>query len=144
MNNNLKLNGYSAVEVAKIVMKYSKEHGLEYSNLRVQKLLYFVQAYFIVALKKVCFNESILAWEYGPVVREVYDAIKNEEINLEEELFTHNISQEDKNIIENLVQNYKNKSTWELVEITYRQDTWVKAYPNNVITPKSIGDYFGK
>ena len=144
MSLDLKTDGYSAIEVAKIIMKYSKENNLEYSNLRVQKLLYFIQAYFIVALKKVCFNETILAWAYGPVVREVYDAIKNEEIDLEEELFMHNISQEDKNIIENLVQNYKNKSTWELVEITHRQDPWVKAYPNNVITPKSMGDYFGK
>lgn len=45
--------------------------------LKLQKLLYFAQAVFLVQTSRALFRENILHWEYGPVVKEVYDAYKN-------------------------------------------------------------------
>ena len=54
-----------------IIRRYSDE-GHIVSNLKLQKLLYFVQAEFLICYRKPCFREKIVAWDFGPVVPEVY------------------------------------------------------------------------
>ena len=52
-----------------------KKYGIipEYiKNLKLQKLLYYVQAYALLIFERKAFNEKIIAWSYGPVVEEVY------------------------------------------------------------------------
>ena len=44
------------------------------TNLRVNKLLYFAQAWSVVRRNKPLFEEDMQAWKYGPVVPEVYTA----------------------------------------------------------------------
>ena len=63
---------YSAKEVARYIIDYSCDQGRTVSNLRLQKLLYFVQVEFLVNRGKACFKDEIHAWHYGPVVPEVY------------------------------------------------------------------------
>ena len=46
------------------------------TNLKSQKLLYFVQAMCLMIFDKRAFPEKILAWPYGPVVNEVYQQYK--------------------------------------------------------------------
>ena len=46
---------YSAVEVAKYIIWYCKRQGYSISNLKLQKILYFVQASFLVNQGKPCF-----------------------------------------------------------------------------------------
>ena len=43
------------------------------TNLRLQKILYFIQAFSLISTGHPLFKEDILAWQYGPVVKEVYD-----------------------------------------------------------------------
>ena len=46
------------------------------TNLRLQKLLYFAQGWYLARYGKPLFQEEIEAWPYGPVVPEVYNAYK--------------------------------------------------------------------
>ena len=65
---------YSALEVARYIINHEAQQGRTVSNLRLQKLLYFVQVQFVVNGHDAspCFNEKMEAWGFGPVVREVY------------------------------------------------------------------------
>ena len=67
---------YNVLDVARYIIWYCKKKGYSISNLKLQKILYFVQAEFLVSVGSPCFAEEIEAWDFGPVVPEVYHEFK--------------------------------------------------------------------
>lgn len=63
---------YSAIDVARYIILYCKEKEYPISNLKLQKLLYSVQAQFLITKRDPAFLEEIEAWDFGPVVPEVF------------------------------------------------------------------------
>lgn len=63
---------YKAIDVAKYVINYMNEVGSPVSNLKLQKILYYIQAAMLVEKSRKCFEDPIMAWEFGPVVVPVY------------------------------------------------------------------------
>lgn len=66
---------YPAKDVAKwFLCNIDREAGASITHLKLQKLLYYAQAWYIVLSDtgKPLFNERIEAWTHGPVVRDVY------------------------------------------------------------------------
>ena len=47
------------------------------TNLKLQKLLFYAQAEYLRKHGQPLFKDQIEAWEYGPVVRDVYDWLKD-------------------------------------------------------------------
>ena len=60
-------------EVAKYIINYP---NIYIDNLKLQKLLFYSQAVSLVINEKALFNEPIEAWDYGPVIRKVYNTYK--------------------------------------------------------------------
>lgn len=119
----------------------------DFSNLRINKLLYFIQGAFIIEYGETCFENKIFAWQFGPVIPEVYDAIKKNYINKLDDPNKPDINdnKKDKSLIEKVVRGFENKTSWELVDITHRQAPWVDAYDsgyNKEITPESMKDFY--
>lgn len=140
---------YSALDVAKYIIFYCKKNGYFVSNLKLQKLLYFVQAQFLVTLGTSAFAEDIEAWDFGPVVPEVYRYFKiwgNSEIpNMFANEADMKILKKDQKIIDEILNECAPCSANTLVKITHHQKPWINAYQrycNNVITQKSIKEYF--
>ena len=68
---------FKALDIArKILSRVDVEHGDTISNLKLQKLLYYVQGFHLASFGRALFEEDMIAWTYGPVVPEVYDAYK--------------------------------------------------------------------
>lgn len=57
----------SAYDVAKFILTLQ-----QVSHLKLQKLLYYAYAEFLLRTQKKLFNEQIVAFAYGPVVEEVF------------------------------------------------------------------------
>ena len=141
---------YSAIDVAKYIIKHCKEKELTVSNLKLQKLLYFVQAEFLVTKNEPCFEEDIEAWDFGPVVPVVYREYKifgsaNIPCIADDNAELDTISSEDKEIIDGIVDMVAPYSASQLVSITHQQDPWKNSYSprcNNVITKASIKKFF--
>lgn len=154
---------YCADDVAEIVIRYSNERKYPISNLKLQKVLYFIQAIFLTEKKRECFKEEIEAWTFGPVVPSVYQKYKlfgannipasacnkNSLVNLFSS--TNNsfnkvrISDEDEKEIQDIVDSLSKYSATELVEITHNQSPWAEAYIprlNRVISSNAILNYF--
>lgn len=152
------------LDVCRYIINYSNKQGYDISNLKLQKLLYFVQAYFLISSDehKPCFVEEIEAWDFGPVVPEAYHEYKrygnmdipcviryfekgknNEFIK---HIFDKNcISSNDRKKIRDVVDNFADYSASDLVELTHAQSPWKDAYipnMNNLITKESIVRYF--
>lgn len=76
-------NLYKAEDVAKyfiylgsqqVVGDNKEREGV--TNLKLQKILYFAQVYFLAKIGKPLFADPIEAWEFGPVVPNVYHKLK--------------------------------------------------------------------
>ena len=63
---------YHALKIAEYIIERCNEKHKSVSNLKLQKILYFVQAQFIVEFGTPCFDNIMQAWDYGPVVPDVY------------------------------------------------------------------------
>ena len=55
---------YSALDTACKVVNYANEKGWSMSNLKLQKVLYFIQGYYLQMVRKPFFEEEIEAWPY--------------------------------------------------------------------------------
>lgn len=139
---------YSALEVARFVIEYCRKNGLLMSNLKLQKVLYFIQAEFLVRNGEPCFFERIEAWPFGPVVSNVYHEYKTfGSSNIYSNLSNfYDIAEEDRNIIKDIVKACNRFSATQLVELTHNQAPWKNAYNNGnrIITNDSILEYFGE
>jgi len=69
---------YEALDIAKYFIWKSAEEKKPITNKKLQKLVYYAQAWYLVASKgsKSLFDEKIDAWIHGPVVSSVYHAYK--------------------------------------------------------------------
>ena len=54
------------LNVARYIINYSNQEKYGISNLRLQKLLYFVQAYYLISSGNPCFDDRIEAWGFRP------------------------------------------------------------------------------
>lgn len=61
-----------AIDIAEYFLFLSKEKKNPITNKKLQKLLYYSQAWFLVLNNKKMFTDKIEAWIHGPAVRDVY------------------------------------------------------------------------
>lgn len=143
---------YNALTVARYIVDYCNEHGEGISNLKLQKILYFIQADFLVSQHKPCFFDTIEAWDFGPVVPSVYHQYKkygsaiipSHSADLSNILY-EKISSKDKVRINAIIQVTKKYSAANLVKITHSQAPWQRAYSrgfNSTISNSSIKTFF--
>lgn len=141
---------YDVLTIASYIVKYSWEKGYSLSNLKLQKLLYFIQAQFLVSKKQACFNQDIEAWEYGPVVPAVYQKYKmygGASIPYAGEKITQIIELSDEKLIDRVIDYCSAYTASYLVAVTHEQSPWKDVYkPNmdNVISKDSIKKFFTK
>ena len=152
---------YTANEVAKEIIIYSNNNYYSISNLKLQKLLYFIQAIYLNEYHRACYDDVIEAWSFGPVVPSVYHNYKIFGANnIPSRIFNNNsfanifshinsfgrpLSYEDANIIDSIVKSFSVYTASDLVDITHHQDPWINSYIpryNNEITKDSILEYF--
>lgn len=115
------------------------------TNLKLQKLLYFVQAMCLMIFGKRAFPEKILAWSYGPVINEVYQQYKQNhasEINSESNI--KNISSGLYKIIEEVINSYGSIEANKLIDFTHEEEPWKNTEINKEIDIELIKNYFNK
>lgn len=157
---------YKILDICSYVINYSnkKEYGV--SNLKLQKLLYFIQAAFLSRAdnSEACFSARIEAWDFGPVVPIAYHEFKhfgssdipnvsrfliiqkNEPWNIEKYNYEEgSIRNKDKKEINGVIDFFSDYSAADLVEVTHNQAPWKEAYSrgrNTEITIEAIREYF--
>lgn len=141
---------YKALDVAHYIIERCYSNNNAVSNLKLQKILYFVQAEFLVSKNCPCFDDEIQAWDFGPVVPNVYFVYKvfgsanipcfgNSGVS-------NKLLTQDKKMMNEIIDECVKFSASALVEITHNQTPWIEAYNrpgyNNIISTKSIKKFF--
>lgn len=137
---------YKALNIASIILSYCDKKDIGLSNLKLQKILYFVQCEFIKQKHEICFYDDIEAWPYGPVVPNVYRIYSKymAGVILLWPECTDITNKVDLNMIYKVVDKYVDKDAWELVNITHSQEPWICAKlrgNKSIITVKSLFDF---
>jgi len=123
------------------------------SNLKLQKLLYYVQGWSLALFGKASFYEEVQAWVHGPVVPAAFYEYKHfrwnpisipaEEIPMDSKELEH---------IQNVLNVYGDLSATQLESISHEESPWIdarrgldpKAISRNIITHEAMMAYFSK
>lgn len=137
---------YSALEISRYVLTHCYEIGKPVSNLKLQKLLYFVQGEFYKVKGLPLFNDDFVARKVGPIVPEVYYEYGVYGGTTLVNTYETNIKNPDKAIIDTVINKYIDVPVWKLIEMTHGKGTpWVLAYEEREekIIPQSLfAEYF--
>ncbi len=115
------------------------------TNLKLQKLLYYAQVLSLKYTGKTLFNEQLYAWDYGPVVNEVYQKYKDfgrQPIQTTEK--APDFSGDVKVILEDVYEEYGQFSAWKLVEMTHNDPAWYETKRNDNISINRMKALFGR
>lgn len=114
------------------------------TNLKLQKLLYFAQVEYLKKYGTPLFDDEIQAWQYGPVVKSVYDWLKCygsyviTDFDVELEDF-NNLPENIKDFLEAIWKKYVKYSAWGLVEKTHEKGSpWDIVYADGSGNKKTI------
>ena len=133
------------------VAKYILEKQGPMTTMKLQKLVYYSQAWSVVWDEKPIFAERIEAWASGPVVRELYDAHKGIfQISGLNKGNTDNLNPEEKETIDVVLQAYGDKPAQWLSDLTHMEKPWNEAREGiplgenceNEITQASLDEYY--
>lgn len=136
---------------ALIKMAYEDESREQMTNMKLQKLLYYEQAYHLARFGTPLFDDDIEAWQYGPVVPSVYDAFSasgRKPLEPDYDLGIEGMSDEEANVFFNVYDIFSQYSAYGLMGMTHNEEPWLNARRplgrGNVIPKDVIMDYFVK
>lgn len=136
----------SAVELAKNIVLYAQMHDYQVTNLKLQKILYYVQGYFSAEFGETLFEEDLVNWAYGPVVPAVYyqfcsfgaSAIKAEALS---EVFA-GLTNVQSRFVCKVLDKCLGYTARELVGMTHSEAPWQNTSRNQVIKKSNLKIYF--
>ncbi|MBS6025853.1 MAG: DUF4065 domain-containing protein [Paeniclostridium sordellii] len=138
---------FKAIDIANYIINKCIDLGRPITNLQLQKILYYVQGEFIKQTggKELFYNE-ISAWQYGPVVPDVYFEFNTYSASdLNTKIDTSELPKAIKRIIDPVIEEKSLLSAWKLVEYTHREKPWLESYvegQKNIIDLEKMRRHF--
>jgi uncharacterized phage-associated protein len=137
----------SAHDVAAYIL--SREGRM--TAMKLQKLVYYSQAWSVVWDERPLFPEKIEAWANGPVVRELYDAHRGSfEVSEWPRGDARHLTREERETVDAVLGFYGSRSAQWLSDLTHREQPWLSARRglpdgergNREITLSSLEEYY--
>lgn len=138
-------------DVAKYILQ---KHG-PMTVMKLQKLVYYCQAWSLVWDEEVLFNEPIEAWTNGPVVRALYDVhhglglfgINTSNLQYGD---PGKLAENQIETIDSVLSAYGDKTAQWLSDLAHSEEPWLKAREgyaegmpcNSEITLESMAEYY--
>lgn len=154
-----------ATALGHIITDYVNGKGVPVSPKKLQKLVYYVEAWHLVHFNSELIDENFEAWVHGPVVPELYQDLKqfgfnniqviNDELDSAEERIKkvakeNNLTEDQLELIYSVLNKYGTLSSFELEMLTHSEEPWIEAragYPphercTNVILKKTMKEFY--
>ena len=143
-----------------VILRLNSDESVNLINLKLQKLLYYLQAWSLGINKEPFVNCSFEAWVHGPVSRELYNRFKTSRslysfIAISDVIHRNPetmIESDDIEFINYILDNYAGYSGAELESMTHKEDPWLEARDgyapmqscNKIISEETMRNYYGK
>lgn len=133
-----------AISLSHYVVKLFNEKNENVTNLKLQKVLYYIQGYFYKEFGKPAFFEEIRCWPYGPVVPiSYYEFNSSGSAPLKSKRNIKLIvNRREEQLIQKIVCKCIKIPSFKLVEQTHGEDPWHNAKIGDIISKESIVTYF--
>jgi len=134
------------------VARYILRERSPLSTVKLQKLVYYSQAWHLVWDDVPLFAERIEAWANGPVVPDLYREHRGEfQRKSWPKGSISNLTKSERETIDSVLNFYGSKDAFYLSELTHRETPWLEARKdlppgargNREITQVSMAEYYG-
>ncbi|UZO81241.1 DUF4065 domain-containing protein [Aquimarina sp. ERC-38] len=131
-----------ATALGHIITDYVNSKGVTVSPKKLQKLVYYVEAWHLVHFDSELIDENFEAWVHGPVVPELYQDLKqfgyndiqiiNDELDSSEERIKkvakeNDLTENQIQLIYSVLNKYGTLSSFELEMLTHSEQPWIEA-----------------
>jgi uncharacterized phage-associated protein len=121
--------------------------------MKLQKLLYYAQAWSLVWDERPLFDNTIQAWVNGPVVPAIYNRHRGKYFVSAEDFASSDaevLDAEQRDSVDAVLNYYGDRSAQWLIDLTHAEEPWKQARSglapgergNNEITHASMADYY--
>jgi uncharacterized phage-associated protein len=143
---------HSALTIAKYFLSIPEEDAGELmSNLKLQKLLYYAQGYYVAinGVDSPLFKDTVYAWKHGPVVKTVYNHYSTyKDGAIPRCIVPRGIGVDDVAFLNRIHDKFGRYSAWALRDMTHREPPWLNNYRpevQDIVIPVSdLSKYFSK
>jgi len=110
------------------------------SHLKLQKILYYIEAWHLTVLEESLINDDFEAWLHGPVIRSVYASFVGKSCNMYDTLtfdqtkatttaleVESRLHKSQNELIADVLSEYGNKSDYHLECLTHSEEPWIEA-----------------
>ena len=142
-------------DIGRYFIYLANQENKPVTNKKLQKLVYYAQAWSLVLNNKKLFNEPIEAWVHGPAVRSLYVQYKNfgfNPIQQEVKFDSIKISGRNKELLDEVWKVYGKMDAGYLEMLTHSEKPWQEAREGlqsfessgNEISLKTMKSYYSK
>jgi hypothetical protein len=130
----------------KLISLTNREQGDTITNLKLQKLLYYVQGFNLAAFGQPLFEEEIEAWQYGPVVPSVYARYAQFKANplesTDDEILE--LEPEEEALFQEVYEAYSAYSAIGLMKMTHEEAPWknTPTAQGSIISKEQLEKFF--
>lgn len=121
-----------------VLGNYILKHYGPMSHLKLQKLVYYCQAYHLAYFDSPLINDDFEAWVHGPVSRKLYDSLRNKSVlyadiayspidGTDEDFEFDKLTSDQKNLITEVLDTLSKWTAIELERATHREKPWIEA-----------------
>jgi uncharacterized phage-associated protein len=131
-----------ALDVAQYILE---KHG-SMTAMKLQKLVYYCQAWSIVWDDAAMFDEEVEAWRNGPVVRDLWEAHRGQyRVDAIKSGIAGALDETQRETADIVLGFYGDKSAQWLSDLTHLEDPWKDAWArgeNTIITKEAMAEYY--
>lgn len=123
---------HTALQVADKFIRLGAQHGKLFTQMQLLKLVYIAHGWMLATTEQPLICNQVEAWQYGPVIPELYHELKyNGAKPLEHPILSVEsfFSPQENQVIDFTFNNYGNFSAFQLSDITHAPNTpWSQTY----------------
>jgi uncharacterized phage-associated protein len=115
-------------EIADWFIRFAHEVGDPITNLRLQKLMYYAQAWYLALHGERLIPDAFEAWVHGPVIPSLYERFSAYRWNpISEDVPKPGLPAEVEDHLREVDEAFGGRLTWELERMARAEDPWVYA-----------------
>lgn len=114
----------SSIDVARYIL----DNFGDMTTMKLQKLVYYCQAYCLAWYDRPMFDEQVHAWTHGPVVYELFNehrGLYRISANDLETGDSRNLGEDERDVIDSVCDAFQGLTGWELRNRTHEEAPWI-------------------
>ncbi len=138
-------------EIADYMLCECRERGELLTNLKLQKLLYYAQAWHLALKGGALFEEDFQAWVHGPVLLSQYHRFKDYKwMPIQQEIRRPRLGEGLENFLNEIIDIFGTETAVALEIMTHRERPWIEARGDlpphepcsNYISKETMASYY--